>query len=94
MLRPLRDRIVIKPHERIKSSILAVIMSEKPNTGTVVAVGPGTEDKRGRLMPLAVKVGDQIRYGTANEYLSYPEYLENGEKYLVMQEADVCWISE
>lgn len=94
MLRPLRDRIVIKPHERVKSSILAVIMSEKPNTGTVVAVGPGGEDKKGRVTPLAVKPGDEIRYGTAEEYLSYPEYWENGEKYLVMQEADVCWVTE
>ena len=42
LLKPLHDKIVVKPIERVKSSLIHVIMDEKDNMGTVVAVGPGT----------------------------------------------------
>lgn len=94
MLRPLRDQIVVKPLERQASEVIHVIHSEKPNLGTVIAVGPGLRDKKGRLKPLDLKPNDQIRYGTSQEYLSYPEYWEKGQKFLVLQEADVCFVTE
>lgn len=94
MLRPTQDYIVVKPIERIKSAIIEVVMTEKPNTGEVVAVGPGIFDKRGRRQPLDVKPGDKVRYGTAQDYLTYPEYHEDGVRYLILQEADVCFINE
>jgi co-chaperonin GroES (HSP10) len=40
-LRPLRDRIVVRPIERIKSQVIDVVMSELPNLGEILAVGPG-----------------------------------------------------
>lgn len=85
MLRPLRDRIVVRPQERIKSAILEVVQTEKPNTGTVLRCGPKAT---------AVKPGDTIRFGTGEGYLSYTPILENGERLLVMQEADVCFVEE
>lgn len=87
-LRPLRDRIVVKPVPRVKSTILEVIMSEKDNMGTVIAVGPQAQDK--------IQPGSFIRYGTMgdNEYLSYQEYLEDDERYLIMSWKDVCFIEE
>ena len=94
MIKPLRDRIVVKPIERQKSALLDVIMRENPNMGEVVAVGPGEYDKKGRLMPNPCKVGDKIRYGTTGEYLTYTEYVENGEKLLIMSWKDVCWVDE
>ena len=85
-LRPLRDCIVVKPVPRVKSTILEVIMSEKDNMGTVIAVGPQAQDK--------IQPGSFIRYGTMgdNEYLSYQEYLEGDERYLIMSWKDVCFI--
>jgi chaperonin GroES len=94
MIKPLRDRIVVKPVERQKSAIIDVIMRENPNMGEVVAVGGGEYDKRGNLMPNPCKVGDRIRYGTTGEYLTYQEYEEDGEKYLIMSWKDVCWVDE
>ena len=88
MLRPLKDKIIVKPDVRVKSSILEVVMSEKDNMGEVIAVGPLAADK--------LKVGDYVRFGTMgkDEYLSYHEYYENNERYLVMSWQDVCFIEE
>lgn len=94
-LKPLADKIVVKPQERLKSSIIEVVMSEQPNMGTVVAVGPGKLIK-GRRQEMPVAVGDFVRYGTmgTDEYLKYFEYMEDGERYLVMSWQDVCFIEE
>ena len=94
MLRPLRDRIVVRPHPRPASAVLTVISNDKHSLGTVVAVGPGKIDKRGRLIPNDAKPGDTVRFGTAENYLTFPEFHENGTRYLVMQEADVCFVEE
>ena len=95
-LQPLRDRILVKPIDRVKSDILAVVMSENPNIGEIVAIGPGKRDKKGRVVPLVVKPGDRIRFGdTTQNHLSFPEWRdENGEKFLLMKEADVCWVMD
>ena len=85
MLRPLRDRIVVKPIPRVKSEIIEVISNEKDNLGTVVRTGPKAR---------GVRPGDKIRFGTSDEYLSFPEFHEAGERFLVLQEADICWIEE
>ncbi len=73
MIQPLRDRILVKPIERTKSDILAVIMQENFNMGEVVAVGPGEYDKKGRRVPNPCEVGQKIRYGTTGEYLTFQE---------------------
>lgn len=94
MLRPLRDQIVVKPLERKASEIIEVLHNEKPNLGIVMAVGPGLRNKKGQIRPLDVQVNDTVRYGTAQEYLNYPEYWEGRQRYLVLQEADVCFVAE
>ena len=58
-LRPLRDRIVVRPIERVKSDVLHVVMDELPNTGEVLAVGPGEFDKKGRLIPNPMEIGQR-----------------------------------
>lgn len=85
MLRPLRDRIVVKPLERKQSEVLFVVNAEKYNLGEVVATGPKAD---------SVKVGDRVRFGTDEGYLTFPELMENGERFLVLQEADVCFVEE
>ncbi len=93
MLRPLSNRIVVEPIERVKSEILAVVQDEKPNLGRVVAVGPGKRVK-GRLVPPDVQPGALVRFGTDEGYLTFTEFEEAGKRYLVMSENDVCFIAE
>lgn len=94
MIRPLRDKILVRPIERVKSQVIDVVMTENPNIGEIVAVGPGEYDKRGRLVPNPCEVGQRIRYGTAREYLRFQEVEHEGEKYLIMSHKDVCWIED
>jgi co-chaperonin GroES (HSP10) len=86
MLRPLRDRIVVRPLERKQSEVLAVVSSEKYSIGEIVAAGPKAD---------GVRVGERIRFGTDAGYLTYPVWVsENGEKLLVMQQDDICFVEE
>jgi len=91
-LRPLRDKIIVRPIERIKSEVIHVIMDELPNTGEVVAVGPGERNKYNTLIPNPIEVGQRIRFGTMEEYLAFPRVTSEGEEYIVMSWKDVCFI--
>lgn len=92
MLRPLRDRIVVRPIERVKSQVIDVIMDELPNIGEVLAVGPGERDKKGRLIPNPIEIGQRIRFGGMEDYLSYPRCEVDGEELIVMSWKDVCFV--
>ena len=92
MLRPLRYRIVVRPIERVKSEVIDVIMEELPNIGEVLAVGPGEIDKKGRLIPNPIEIGQRIRFGGMEDYLSYPRFEDNGEELIVMSWKDVCFV--
>ena len=98
-LKPLADKIVVKPDTRILSSVIFVDNKEKDNMGTVVAVGPGKKLPNGRIEAMPVEVGAYVRFGTMsdskdNEYLKYFEYFEDGQRYLVMSWQDVCFVEE
>lgn len=95
-LKPMHDKIVVKPIERQKSAILEVIMDEKDNMGTVVAVGPGKKLANGKREEMPISVGSFVRFGTMgnDEYLKYQEYFENNQRYLIMSHNDICWIQE
>ena len=94
--RMMGDKILVKPEERVKSEVIAVVMDEKPNMGTVLAVGPGKMQEDGTRGPMPVEVGQKIRFGTMgnDEYLKYFEFTDNNEKYLVMSWQDVCFVVE
>lgn len=87
-IRPLKDKIVVKAQPRVKSAILDVVMSEKDNMGTVVAVGSQAAKH--------LKIGDFVRFGTMgnDEYLSYHEYYEDDVRCLVMSWKDVCFAQD
>ena len=96
-LKPMLDKIVVKPDVRELSSIIIVNNKEVENMGTVVAVGPGKKLPNGRREDMPVEVGARVRFGTMNddrgeEYLKYFKYEENGTKYLVMSWQDVCFV--
>ena len=96
LLKPLHDKIVVKPIERVKSSLIHVIMDEKDNMGTVVAIGPGKKLTNGKREAMPIEVGSFVRFGHMgrDEYLGYTEYFEDNERYLVMSWQDVCFKQE
>ena len=66
-LKPLGDRVIVKQDEAEETTasglFLATEAKEKPQSGTVLAVGEGKLDKDGNLVPVPVKVGDKVVYG-------------------------------
>ncbi|NTJ09493.1 co-chaperone GroES [Rhizobium lusitanum] len=94
LFRPLHDRVVIRRAEGdIKSKggiIIPDTAKEKPQEGEVIAVGPGSRDENGRLIPLDVKTGDTILFGK----WSGTEVKINGEDLLIMKEADIMGVIE
>ena len=88
-IKPLADRVVIKPaaaEEKTKGGIiLPDTAKEKPVVGEVMAVGPGKVTDDGKKLLLEVKVGDKVLYGK----YSGTEVTLDGEEYLIMREADI-----
>ncbi len=88
-LNPLYDRVVVKPappEEVTKGGIIIPdTAKEKPQQGEVVAVGQGKLTEDGKLIPLQVKVGDQVLFG---KYAG-TEVSIDGEEYLIMRESDI-----
>ena len=90
--KPLRDRIAVErvsEEEKSKGGIIIPDTArEKPSEGKVVAVGPGTRNKDGKLVPLDVKVGDRVLFGK----WSGTEVTIDGDKILIMQESDILGV--
>ena len=98
-LKPIRDKIVVRPDVRQLSSVIIYDNNEAENMGTVVAVGPGVKLVDDKREEMPVEVGARVRFGTMNddpkdEYLKYFPYVEDGVKYLCMSWKDVCFINE
>jgi len=93
-LKPLADRVVIKPlprEEMTKSGIyLPDTAKEKPQEGTIVAVGPGRMTDDGKLVPMTVKVNERVLYA---KYAG-TEYKQDDVEYLICAEKDVLAILE
>jgi len=92
--KPLGDRLLLKvkkAEEKTKSGIvLPDSAKEKPQEGQVVATGSGIRDKKGELIPLEVKTGDDVLY---SKY-SGTEVKIDGEEYLIIKESDILAIIE
>jgi chaperonin GroES len=83
-LQPLEDRVLVKPADAEEKTISGIIIpdtaKEKPQKGTVIAVGKGKKDE-----PMTVKNGDSVLYGK----YSGTEITIDGEEYLIMRESDI-----
>jgi chaperonin GroES len=92
-IRPLHDRILVKriaEEEKTKGGIIIPdTAKEKPQQGTVVAVGPGRRED-GKVVPLDVKAGDTVLFG---KYAGTEIKIE-GEEHLILREEDVLGIVE
>jgi len=90
--RPLHDRVVVKRlegEEKTKGGIIIPDSAkEKPQEGKIIAVGPGAVDENGKLVPLDLRVGDNILFGK----WSGSEVKINGEDLLIMKESDVLGV--
>ena len=84
---PLADRVIVEPAAAETKTASGIIIpdtaQEKPQKGTVVAVGNGKKDE-----PMTVKVGDTVLYG---KYAG-TEFKYEGSDYLIMREADILAI--
>jgi chaperonin GroES len=83
-LKPLADRVLVQPAAAEEKTASGIIIpdtaKEKPQKGSVIAVGTGKKDE-----PLTVKVGDTVLYGK----YSGTEISVDGKDYLMMKEADI-----
>jgi chaperonin GroES len=88
-IRPLDDRIVVKPVEAENQSAGGILLpdsaKEKPQRAIVVAVGQGARNDEGTRLALTVKVGDEILYGR----YAGNEIKWNGEEYKILRESEV-----
>lgn len=91
---PLGDRVLVKPREveDTKSPGGIIIpdtaQKEKPEQGTVVAVGPGKVGDDNDLIPVSVKVGDRVMFSKYG-----PDEIKiDGEEYYVIRESDILGI--
>jgi len=86
-IKPLADRVLIEPMQAEEKTASGIIIpdtaKEKPQKGTVVAVGPGTTDEK-----MEVKKGDLALYGK----YSGTEISVDGTDYLIMKQSDILAI--
>ncbi len=90
---PLGDRVVVSPTIPESTTSFGLIIpetasKEKPETGVVVAVGPGRIGDDNMHVPVGVSVGDRIMF---NKY-GYDEVKVNGKEYYIVSESNILAI--
>ena len=90
--RPLHDRVVVKRLEEEQKTKGGIIIpdsaAEKPQTGEIVAAGPGARGEDGKIQPLDVKVGDKVVFGK----WSGTEVKIDDQELLIMKESDIMGV--
>jgi chaperonin GroES len=91
-IKPLGNRVVIEPIEQDEITAGGIVLpetaKEKPQEGTVLAVGPGDRDDDGKRIPLDVKEGDKVLFAK----YSGTEIKLDGKKVLILRESDLLAI--
>lgn len=92
-IKPLGDRVVVRPkpaEEKTESGlIIPDSAKEKPQKGTIVAIGPGRVEN-GTQIDMTVTEGDEVLYG---KYAG-TEVKLSGEDFLIMRESDIFGVVE
>jgi chaperonin GroES len=90
--RPLHDRVAVERIDAEAKSAGGIIIpdtaKEKPQQGKVVGVGPGGRDESGKLIPIGLKLGDQVLFGK----WSGNEVKIDGVELLIMKESDIMGV--
>jgi len=93
-LRPLDDRVVIKPSQAQDKTAGGIFLpdtaKEKPQIGKIVWVGPGKVQDDGKRTPVSVKKDDEVVYG---KYMGN-EIEIDGQKYVIIRESDLLGVLE
>jgi chaperonin GroES len=91
-LKPLGNRVVVEPIEQEEVTASGIVLpetaKEKPQKGTVLAVGPGDRDEDGKRIPMDVKEGDTVLFAK----YSGTEIKMDGKKLLILRESDILAI--
>lgn len=89
MLKPLHNRLLVERLESDKISSGGIIIpdsaKEKPQQGKVISVGPGSQDKEGKIVPMDISKGDVVLFA---KYGGTEVTLE-GNEYLMLKEDDI-----
>jgi len=94
-LKPLGDRVVVEPLEQEEKTASGIILpetaKEKPQEGTILAVGPGKFDDAGeKRLPMDVEVGNTVLFA---KYAGTEVKLDD-KKVLILRESDIMAIVE
>lgn len=93
-LKPLGDRVVVKPSEQDEQTTTGIFLpetaKEKPQQGKIVAAGPGGRKESGERIEMDVKVDDTVLYA---KYAGTTIKLD-GQEYLILKESDILAIVE
>jgi len=93
-LRPLDDRVVIKPSEAQDKTAGGIFLpdtaKEKPQIGKILWIGPGKVNDDGKRVPMSVKKGDEVVYG---KYMGNEIEMDN-QKYVIVRESDLLGVIE
>jgi len=85
-MKPLGSRIVVEPIEQDEVTAGGIVLpetaKEKPQKGTVLAIGPGDRNEKGERIPMDVKVGDKVLYAK----YSGTEIKLDSKKLLILRE--------
>jgi chaperonin GroES len=88
-LEPLGDRVVIQPAGREETTKSGIVIpdtaKEKPQRGTIIAVGKGRRDDDGERIPMDVEVGETVLFA---KYAG-TEFKLDDEDYLILSEKDI-----
>ena len=88
-IKPLEDRVVVQANEAETTTASGLVIpdtaKEKPQEGTVIAVGPGRIDDNGNRVPLDVNVGDVVVYSKYGG----TEITVDGDDLLILNGRDV-----
>ena len=88
-LEPLGDRVVVQPANREETTRSGIVIpdtaKEKPQRGSVIAVGKGRRDEDGDRIPMDVSVGDTVLFA---KYAG-TEFKFEDEEYLILSEKDI-----
>ena len=93
-LRPLGDRVVIKPSAREEMTKSGIVLpdtaKEKPQEGEIVAAGPGRLNDEGEREPMDVKIGDKVLYA---KYAG-TEFKIDDNEFLIISQKDILAVVE
>ncbi|WEK54967.1 MAG: co-chaperone GroES [Candidatus Cohnella colombiensis] len=89
MIKPLGDRVLVEASAKEEKTLSGIVLpdtaKEKPQEGTIIAVGSGAINKDGGRIALEVSVGDRVLFSKyAGTEIKY-----EGKEYLIMKESDI-----